>query len=105
MICGVDHCLFIKLQINKMSFPREKRLYQSKNLTTIFYCVFHFFMVYAAYIPSLTAIHPIERLLREFKQGNFNYNHPVYIYVCIVQWGKWNQVLFFSNFELLMLDN
>ena len=34
-------------------------------------------MVYTAHIPSLTAMRLIKRMLRVFKQGNFNYNHPV----------------------------
>ena len=36
-------------------------------------------MIYTTYISSFTAIRLIERMLLVFKQGNFNYNHPVYL--------------------------
>ena len=80
MVYGVVHCLFMKLQICIMSFSREKRHLSVKIWTKIFYCIFHFPMFYTTYIPSFTAKRSTEQMLRVFKQGNFNYNHPVHFW-------------------------
>ena len=101
MVYSVNHCLFIKLKIWKMSFPRDNRHLSVEIWTKIFHCILHFPMVYTTCMPSFTAMRTIKRMLRVFKQGNINYNHPVFLmlfhlyfylefFMNTTHWEKWH---------------